>query len=208
MIRLEKSNPRVISSHEPDYSMQAASVIRNGGVVAIPTETYYGLAADPFNESALQKIYDLKQRPYNKPILVLIEKIEQLEKLVSDIPELYIPLIEKYWPGPLTLIFPALPVISPIMTGGTETIGIRLSSDRTANEICRTLGFPITATSANRSGENPAGNASQIISAFGNSLDLIIDGGATGNMQCSTVVNYIGGKLRIVRPGQIELNLR
>ena len=206
MKRPKKSNHKIASTNEADYALQAATVIQGGGLVAIPTETYYGIATDPFNEAALHNLYEVKQRPFEKPVLVLIDKFEQLKMLVSEIPDIYIPLINKYWPGPLTLIFPALASIPPVLTGGTSTVGIRFSSSNVANKICHSAGGPITATSANLSGMNPASCVDDIVSYFGDVLDLIVDGGKSRHSLGSTVVGLRGKDLQIIRSGMIKLS--
>ncbi len=185
---------------------QAVSVLSQGGVVAFPTETYYGLAVDPFNQSALLKLYKVKGRPKNKAILLLIEKIEQLNELTLSIPDIYLPLINKYWPGPLTLIFPAAKNIDPLLTGGSGTIGIRISSHNVAQDICKAWRNPITATSANISGNLPAKTSKEVYEIFGDSIDLILDAGETSAGLCSTIVACKDNKLNLIRTGQIDFS--
>jgi L-threonylcarbamoyladenylate synthase len=179
--------------------------IRKGGVVAVPTETYYGLAADPENEAALHRLFELKQRPEHKPILVLISRIEQLQGYVASIPQLYGNLIDRYWPGPLTLVFPAKTTVSPLLTGGTGTIGVRLTPHPLACRIIDLLGRPITATSANISRHEPARTALQVRMFFGDRLDFVIDGGPADEGPGSTVVSIVEGKLCLERPGRVPL---
>ena len=207
MKKQRKYNPEIVSVADPDYSVKAAGVIREGGVVAIPTETYYGLATNPFNEKSLKKIYRIKKRPEDKPILVLIEKIEQLSLFVESVPNQYLPLMKRWWPGPLTLVFKALPEVSEILTGNTGTVGIRLTSSKIAQEICSVLGFPITATSANSSGEKSAANISEIMDAFGDQLDLIVDGGKAESLTGSTVVGLGSSGPYVIRSGAVDLAL-
>lgn len=184
---------------------RAVMVIQKGGVVAVPTETYYGLAADPENEAALHRLFELKQRPQHKPILVLISKIEQLHGYIASIPQLYTDLIDCYWPGPLTLVFPAKTTLSPLLTGGTGTIGVRLTPHPIACRIIDLLGRPITATSANISRHEPARTARQVKMFFGDRLDFVVDGGAADEGPGSTVVNIVEGELCIERPGRVHL---
>ncbi len=183
---------------------KAAALILQGGIVALPTETSYGLAVDPFNEKALRRLFRVKQRPEYKPILVLIDQISWLSQLVAAIPACYQVLFARHWPGPLTLIFPALPHLSRLLTGGTTTIGIRISSDPQARALCRATGGPITATSANISGAEPALSVPQIIDQFGDTLDLIIDDGVRRAGPSSTVVTQVQGELHLVRTGRID----
>ncbi len=195
------------SQSPPDeYSLRrAVEAIRRGGVVGIPTETYYGLAVDPANEQAVAELFRLKQRPVDKPVLLLISQLEQLHPLVAAVPEAYRPLIESYWPGPLTLVFPAAPTISPLLTAGTATIGIRQTPHPQARRIIEMLGGAITATSANISSEQPALSAHQVRRIFGEKLAWVVDGGEAGQGPGSTVVNHIDGRVCLERRGRITL---
>jgi len=182
---------------------QAAALIRKGGVVAFPTETYYGLAVDPFNEKALQRLFTLKQRSASKPILTLVNTPEQLYLLVSAIPEQYRLLMDRFWPGPLTLIFPAQNDVSTILTGGTKTVGARISSNPIARLLVEKCDGPITATSANLSGIRPASSPSKVRQQFADQLDMIVEGGATPGGSGSTIVGIVGNALTTVRQGII-----
>lgn len=184
---------------------RAVQAIREGGIIAVPTETYYGLAADPENEEALRCLFSIKQRPKNKPILLLISKLEQLEKYAAAIPESYQPLIDCYWPGPLTLVFPAKPVVSPLLTGGSGTIGIRLTPNPVACRIIDQLGKAITATSVNLSGQDPARTAQQVRALWGARLDYVVDGGPADKGPGSTVVRIVEDRLCIERTGRVFL---
>ena len=205
MKRQKKSYPEIISADSPDCSQHAAAVIRGGGIVAFPTETYYGLGVNPFDHKALRRLFEIKERPRSKAILVIIDTIEQLNLLVSDFPEPYKALTKKYWPGALTLIFPALPGLSKLLTGNTETIGIRMSSSKTATGICRACGIPVSATSANISGKSPSTSVDDVLQYFGSRIDLAVDGGKTVAAHCSTIAAVDGGRVRIVRPGMVTI---
>ena len=184
----------------------AASHLRHGRIVAFPTETYYGLAVDPDCASAVAQLFAVKNRPADKPLLLLIERTEQLGAVVQHVPPVYWPLIKKYWPGPLTLIFPARKSLSRRITGNTGTVGIRISPHPIAQGLVRRMGKPITATSANISGFPPARSAQEVIEMFGNKIDYIIDGGQTPAGLCSTILSVQNGRLSIVRHGQIDLS--
>lgn len=188
-----------------DQVLEAAQFLSQGGVVAFPTETYYGLAVDPDNETALSRLFQVKNRPWYKPVLLLIHDLSLLDSLVTAIPEAYRPLIAQHWPGPLTLIFPARAGLSSYLTGGTETVGIRISPHPKALALGRAFGKAITATSANLSGRHPARFAAEVVSAFGSDIDYVIDGGKTPAGPCSTIVGLYGGKLCLLRPGAIEI---
>ncbi len=185
---------------------RAVQYIRDGGIVAFPTETYYGLAVDPDSLSAVTKLFNLKKRQADKPLLLLIESFEQLQFIAEHIPPEFLPLMEKYWPGPLTLVFRAKKGVCRQLTGDTGTVGVRISSHPVAGELVRRMGKPITATSANVSGHIPASSAVEVLSMFGDSLSYIVDGGQTPAGLCSTVLGYHGGKCTVLRQGQIDLS--
>jgi len=184
----------------------AVACLKKGGIVAFPTETYYGLAADPFNEQALQSLFRLKERDSRKPVLVLINDIKQLGLIAQSVPDVYRPLMERFWPGPLTLIFPGRRDLIPLLTGGTGTIGVRISSNAIATELCRRWGGPITATSANVSGKVPAVSADEVEAAFRSGVQWVIDGGNAPAGGASTIVGTGDGRLRLIRKGQIEFS--
>ena len=184
---------------------KAVECILDGGIVAFPTETYYGLAVDPDNESALHNLFKLKQRESEKAILVLIENSKKIDTVAANVPKEFKPLIEKFWPGPLTLIFPAKNTLSPLLTGKTKTVGVRVSPHPIAGALVRAMGKPVTATSANISGQNPAKSANEVKQIFGDRIDFIIDGGETTAGLCSTLVGLKNGVLTILREGQADL---
>jgi len=182
---------------------KAAQIIMAGGVVAYPTETFYGLGVDAFDVHAIERIYHIKKRDPSKPILVIIENQRHLKELVSDIPPLAKELIKRFWPGPLTIIFRASPKVPAILTGNTGTIGIRISSHPVALDLVRAVGRPITATSANISGQLGLVNVLDVLKTFENGLDLILDGGITQGKEGTTIVNITLDSPRIVREGVI-----
>ncbi len=186
----------------PDLQ-QALLVLRQGGVVAFPTETYYGLAVDPFNSQALDRLFQLKRRPLAKPILVLINSQEQLPRLAADIPGRFQPLMDRFWPGPLTLIFPAQLDLLPALTAGTGTVGVRISSHPLAQSFCTAAGGAITATSANLSGHAPAVSEQEVLAQFGHGLDWLLKGGATQGGPASTIITANLGTLGLIRQGAI-----
>ncbi len=184
----------------------AVSLLRHGGIVAFPTETYYGLAVDPDCDSAVAKLFAIKNRPVDKPLLLLIAKIEQLSSIVQAVPPVYWPLIKKYWPGPLTLIFLADKSLNRRICGNSGTVGIRISPHPIARELVSRMGKPITATSANISGHYPARSAREVVENLGNKIDYIIDGGQTPAGLCSTILSERNGKLAIIRRGRIDVS--
>lgn len=182
---------------------EAVDILGQGGVISFPTETYYGLGVDPFKGAALEKLFRVKKRLRNKPILVLVDSIDMLSDLVTHIPDIYHPILKKYWPGPLTCIFPAAENVHPLLTGGTQTIGIRISSHPVVDELLRVWQKPVTATSANISGEEPACDAFGVSLFFGEQVDCVVDGGETAAGACSTIVSCKNERLQCLRRGKI-----
>jgi len=177
-------------------------VLAAHGVVALPTETYYGLAVRPTDEAALRRMVSVKGRPPDKPILVLIGSREQLAPLVGSVSPTASLLMELFWPGPLTIVFPAAPGLSPLLTAGSGTIGVRWSPLPTLQRLLVHTG-PLTGTSANRSSEPPIDTAGAVQDALGASIDLILDGGRTPGGQASTVVDA-GEHPQLLRAGVIS----
>src|SRR2546428_2247513 len=156
----------------------AGDVVGGGGIIAFPTEPFYGLGADPCNVPAVQRLYDLKgQSPQTRPILVLIRSRHELQALVSEITSAAERLMQACWPGPLTLVFRAAVSVPSVLTAGTGTIGVRLSAYPDVQRVLDVIGGPLTGTSANRTGQPPATTAAEVERAFGADIDLIVNGG-------------------------------
>lgn len=192
--------PVVVNRQTLDH---AADLLRSGGVVAFPTETYYGLAVDPFNPQALARLYAAKRRPQILPVLVLVADMGQLPLLTDSLPDTFRQLIACFWPGPLTLVFPALPSLPKQLTGDTGTIAIRQSPHETAHALINAFGGPVTATSANVTGFSPAVTAEEVARMFDMEIDMILDGGATAGGGASTLVGLDRGNLSCIREGII-----
>ncbi|MCK4817131.1 threonylcarbamoyl-AMP synthase [bacterium] len=184
---------------------KAAGVIKKGGIVAFPTETVYGLAADFLNKRAVHRIFKLKKRPQNKPLTVQIEDITYLERLGCDVSTFSWQLMSKFWPGPLTLV---LPLHRNLGVGGkakgTATIGVRIPANRIARSLIKMSHTPIVAPSANLSGEPAAKTAQEVIDSFDGLIDVVIDSGAVELGVASTVVDLSVSPFRILREGIIS----
>jgi L-threonylcarbamoyladenylate synthase len=195
-----------IESYSPStverLSRQVASVLQRSGLVAIPTETFYGLGVNPFDARAVDRLRAVKGREDAKPILVLVASINDLSAFVEDVPPAASLLIEGFWPGPLTILFPARASLPHALTAGTGLVGLRVSSCRPLCKLLTRVG-PLTGTSANRAGAAPARTAEAVQQAFGDAVDLILDAGPTPGGLPSTVVDA-HHSLRIVREGAIE----
>ena len=197
-----------IDFEQPDTSSKAVenlqSVLNTGGVIAFPTDTFYGLGADPFNPDALSKIFQIKQRPADKPLLVLIHSFAQLEDLTQEVSDNARKLMAHFWPGPLTLIFKSAPGLPDALTAGTGTIGIRLPSYTFTLKFIETLGRPLTAPSANLSGERELGTAQEVERTLGDKIDLIVDGGPAPGGKPSTVLDTTTEPPTLLREGAVS----
>lgn len=181
----------------------AAAAFREGGVVAYPTETFYGLCADPFNPVAIERLFTLKGRPTNNPVALIIADLSMLDRLTEDVTPAAAVLIKKFWPGPLTLVMKAAPALPATLIANSGKIGVRLSSHPLARALSELCSSPITATSANPAGRKPPASAKDVLGYFGSSLDVLIDGGKLAGRLGSTVVDVSGDKTAVLREGEI-----
>jgi L-threonylcarbamoyladenylate synthase len=194
----------MIRSDSETTRAEAARIISTGGVIAFRTDTFYGLGADPFNPTALQKIRKLKGREENKPILLLISNLDQLGRFVVEQSSLFRSLATRFWPGPLTLIAAARSELPTELTAGTNSIGVRLPDDEDVRRLVSDCGGALTATSANISGRPPARSATEVDNYFSEEIDLIIDDGEVGITKPSTVLDVSGTEPRLVREGAVS----
>ncbi len=205
---MEKEKPSLIKVDVSGDFLKAvhhaADVLLAGGVVAFPTETFYGLAVDVRNETAIKRLFTAKKRAADSPVLILVGSLEYLDQYVDDIPQAARGLIKEFWPGGLTLVFNAGPKISPLLTAGTQKIGIRLSSHPVATALARAIKAPISGTSANISGQPACRNAHEVLESFQTGVDLILDGGETPGEMGSTVLDVTDQPLKILREGVIS----
>lgn len=192
-------------SHKGDDLEKAVEALRGGGIVAYPTETFYGLAVDPANEQALQALYTLKVRGRHKPLSLLIPERRHLFSIASSCPDAYGALMDAFWPGPLTLIFSAQRQILSALTAAGSTVAMRVSSHPLAQELCRCWGGALTATSANVSGMAPLVQASAVRELWGDRLSYILDGGETPGGLGSTIIQCFEQekRCRVIREGVI-----
>ncbi len=193
----------VLTADDPGI-VRTADRIRSGGVVVYPTETVYGLGADPFNPVAFERIFSLKGREAEKGLILLIRGRRDLDALVADIPRAAEDLMDAFWPGPLTLVFPASPRLPDHLLGSRSTIALRMSDAPVASSLLRHAGGPLTSTSANRSGRPPARSAREALDTLGGDVDLILDGGTAPDSRPSTLVDVSVPQPRILRPGRVS----
>jgi L-threonylcarbamoyladenylate synthase len=183
---------------------EAVRVLRGGGVVAFPTETFYGLGADARNETAVEKVFRIKGRNFRNPLSVIVADDREVIPLVEEVPAAAQILMKTFWPGPLTLIFRASSSVLPRLTADTGKIGIRVSSHPLARLLAGGLGGPLTATSANLSGGPECSSADAVIRALGEFPGSVIDGGETPGGAGSTILDVTVSPPRILREGAIS----
>ena len=194
---------------EPIAVRRAAELIRRGEVVGLPTDTFYGLAADPFNLAAVARIYHIKGRPERKALPILLASLEQAEELVGDVPDTFFVLAERFWPGALTLVVDAASRVPLKVTGNTGRVALRQPDSKITAAVIAAAGTPVTGTSANLSGFAACNSAAQVVKQMGERLPLILDGGESKALLASTVVDLRGENWAIVREGPIsEAQLR
>ena len=181
----------------------AAKIIRQGGLVAIPTETVYGLGANGLDEQAVARIFEAKGRPQDNPLILHVAGPREMEKFCHSIPESAYLLAEKFWPGPLTMVLPARSIVPKRTTGGLSTVAVRCPDNDTTREIIRLSGVPIAAPSANLSGKPSTTTAEHVLHDHDGRIDAIVDGGPCRVGVESTIVDLTEERPRLLRPGGI-----
>ena len=193
---------KVLSPDSEDIA-KVAHILKNGGVAAIPTETVYGLAGNALKGQCVKKIYEAKGRPSDNPLIVHISDISQWAPLVKHIPESAMALAEKFWPGPLTIILPKSDIIPPEISGGLDTVAVRMPSDEIARAIIDKCGFPLAAPSANTSGKPSPTCAQHVYSDLDGKIEAIVDSGKCSVGIESTVITLATDIPRLLRPGGV-----
>ena len=196
-------NTLYLSADHPETAKIAAQIIKNGGLVAIPTETVYGLGANGLDEQAVARIFEAKGRPQDNPLILHICGPEQIEQFCHHIPQKAYDLADAFWPGPLTIVLPAKECVPKRTTGGLSTVAVRCPDHDAAREIIRLSGVPIAAPSANISGKSSTTTAAHVLHDHDGKIDLIVDGGACRVGVESTIVDLTEERPRLLRPGGI-----
>jgi len=195
ILKIDADNP------EPRQLEQAAEVIWRGGIAAVPTDTVYGLAADPANAAAVKRIYEVKGRDFRRPLILLAANLEMVERLDLQILDLARKAMEHFWPGGLTLVLQAAPSVPQHLLAGGTTIGLRIPAHPVALGLIEMAGFPLASTSANRSGSPSALRSEEVIEALGEEIDLVIDSGPASLGVESSVVDFTQSPPRLLREG-------
>jgi L-threonylcarbamoyladenylate synthase len=199
IIKVDEKNP------EKDLIKLGANLIKTGGLVAFPTETVYGLGANGLDEKAVANIFIAKGRPQDNPLILHVASQEEVKPLVKSIPIEAKIVMERFWPGPLTILFKRSNLVPDIITAGLDTVAIRMPNHPIAIELIKTSGVPIAAPSANTSGKPSPTAASHVACDLSGKIDMIIDGGSTGIGVESTVLDLSGDEPMILRPGGVTL---
>ncbi len=190
--------------HVPDDVLKIiAGVLLDDRVMAYPTETFYGLGGVCFSRKAVRRIYSLKARELGKPLSLIVSSLNMIETLAADPPPIFHRLASEFWPGPLTLVLKASPSFPNRAAGPGHTIGVRIPSVPWLRRLVDEVGLPITATSANISGERETSDPAEILRTFNGKVDIIVDGGATPGGRASTIVDVTTSTPRILREGAI-----
>lgn len=196
-------NTKLLSASHKDTVRIAADIIKNGGLVALPTETVYGLGADGLNPDAVEKIFVAKGRPQDNPLILHVADVQQMESICCNIPaEAYL-LAERFWPGPLTMVLPARKLVPKTTTAGLSTVAVRCPDSAVTREVIRLAGVPIAAPSANLSGKPSTTTAQHVLHDHDGKIDAVIDGGPCRVGVESTIVDLTERPPRLLRPGGI-----
>ena len=187
-----------------DAIQEAASRILRGGVVALPTDTLYGLAVNPFNAAAVARLYEVKDRPGERALPLVAGDLKQVTMAIGALPAMGHTLAARFWPGPLTLLLVAPAMLVPAVAGDTGRVGVRVPADPVSRAVARAANTPITATSANISGEPATDDPDVVERTLGARIDLLLDGGRTRGGAPSTIVDVTGPEPRLLRAGAIS----
>jgi L-threonylcarbamoyladenylate synthase len=196
-------NAPIRPATDPAALEEALALLRDGKVVALPTDTVYGLAVDSLNPTAIAAIYEAKGRPPQKALPLLMADEAQIEMVVREFPPLAHTLIAHFMPGALTIILPAKPHLPPILTAGGDTVAVRIPDNTVVRQLAARLGYPLAVSSANRSGDADSHTAQEVSERVGAHIELILDGGRTPDKGSSTVLDLTVTPPRILREGPI-----
>lgn len=181
--------------------------LKDGKLVIMPTDTIYGIIGDATNEDVINKVYEVKERPHDKPLLILVSNFSMLHELVTEIPKEIEKIIKKFWPGPLTILFKKSSKVSDTLTANSSLVAIRMPNDKRLLNIMNHLNRPLISTSANISSHNAITNPNQLEEKMKEKIDLIVDEGTVNN-EASTLITIVNGKIEILREGSLTEKIR
>ena len=187
---------------------RAAEVVRRGGIVLYPTDTVYGLGCSALQTPAISRLFELKQRPSDRGVLLLIPELTWVERCTHSVPETFLPLAKALWPGPVTFLLPASPRVSGLISGAQGKVGLRQPKLPFLRSWLYKIGAPLVSTSANISGRPVPQSVEELAELFESEVDLFLDGGATSEAEASTVVDLCSQPIQIVREGRLAEKIR
>ena len=196
-----------LGENEENSIKTAAHILKKGGIVAVPTETVYGLAASALNGEAITKVFSAKGRPQDNPLIVHIDSLEMLKKIVKDVPDKAFLCAEKFWPGPLTMVLSSNGYVCSQVSAGLSTVAVRMPSDETARKIIRLSGLPLAAPSANASGSPSPTSPQHVLDDLDGKIDAVIMGKSCQVGVESTVISVTEDGARLLRPGAVTLEM-
>lgn len=191
---------------QPEAVAEAADVLSHGGLVVFPTDTFYGLAADPRNSDAIDRVFQVKGRSPGQALPLVAASLDQVERAVGTLSVLTRRLARSFWPGPLTLVVEAGPDVVCAALGEAGTVAIRVPNQAVARALCARVGYPVVSTSANRSGRPAPSTADEAIESLGGVVDLVLDSGPAGGGEPSTIVDARGEVVRLLRAGAVPFS--
>lgn len=183
------------------------NTLKDGKLVIMPTDTIYGIIGDATNEDVINKVYEVKERPHDKPLLILVSNFSMLHELVTEIPKETEKIIKKFWPGPLTILFKKSSKVSDALTANSALVAIRMPNDKRLLNIMNHLNRPLISTSANISSHDAITNPNQLEEKMKEKIDLIVDEGTVNN-EASTLITIVNGKIEILREGSLTEKIR
>ena len=183
------------------------NTLKDGKLVIMPTDTIYGIIGDATNEDVINKVYEVKERPHDKPLLILVSNFTMLHELVTEIPKETEKIIKKFWPGPLTILFKKSSKVSDSLTANSSLVAIRMPNDKRLLNIMNHLNRPLISTSANISSHDAITNPNQLEEKMKEKIDLIVDEGTVNN-EASTLITIVNGKIEILREGSLNEKIR
>jgi len=183
----------------------AAQVIDTGGIICFPTDTVYGFAASIYSRDAIDRLRSLKRRSLSEPFVIIASDIDIVHEMVEVVTARHLRLMEAYWPGPLTIVFRASPMVPAYLTGAAGTVALRIPDDVLTQSILRACGVPLAAPSANVRGKRPALNPEEVLAEFDGKIDLLLDGGSVESSDPSTIVSVNARNLTVLRRGRVPV---
>ena len=195
----------ILPADSPKAISRARRLLREGEVIAFPTDTLYGVGASAFQPAAVRTLFDVKQRPRDKAIPVFITQVDDLNLVARSVPNRVWPLLQKFWPGALTVVLPKVAALPADVTAGQDTVAVRIPDHPVALALVMELGRPLAVTSANLSGQPPPSTAQEVATQLGGRLPLILDGGPSPLAQPSTIIDLSVNPPRLLRKGALEV---